>query len=352
MKELISLALRVQNGQLAILDQQKLPHHEEWIDCQSPTHMVELIQSLKVRGAPLIGIAAAMALAQYAERGANVHEVHHAAKQLRAARPTAVNLMHCIDRQVQALNETGQSSSVIRIAEELFFEDVRLCKNIATHGRALLDDGDNILTHCNTGRLVTVGDGTALGVIAYAHQQTKNIHVYVDETRPLLQGARLTTWELSRLTIPYTLICDNMAATLMRRGQVQKVMVGADRIACNGDFANKIGTYSLAVLAHYHQIPFYVAAPYTTLDLDCASGDDIIVEERAANEVRGVVNGDNDFLWSTRNSPVFNPAFDVTPAALVTAFILDCGVYKPEAIARLTPEGRIQHGAHSERVIS
>lgn len=333
MRDLISLALRVQNNTVAILDQQKLPHAEVWIDCQSPKHMVELIQSLKVRGAPLIGIAAALALAQYAEVGADFHQIKEAAQQLRAARPTAVNLMHCIDRQMTALEETRKTSSVVTIAEELFYEDLRLCQNIAAHGHTVLEDGDNIITHCNTGCLVTVGEGTALGVITLAHQHHKKIHVYVDETRPLLQGARLTTWELSRKSIPYTLICDNMAATLMRAGRIQKVIVGADRIARNGDFANKIGTYNLAVLSHYHRIPFYVAAPYTTIDPLCVSGHDIVVEERSANEVRGFVGNSESLTWSMPHSPVFNPAFDVTPANLVTAFILDCGIYKPNEIA-------------------
>ena len=334
MKELISLALRVQNNRVVILDQQKLPHQESWIDCQSPEHMVELIQSLKVRGAPLIGIAAALALAQYAEAGADFYQIRKAAKQLRAARPTAVNLMHCINRQLTSLEETRNTYSVVSIAEELFYEDVGLCQNIAMHGNPVLNDGDNILTHCNTGCLVTVGEGTALGIIASAHQHNKKVHVYVDETRPLLQGARLTTWELSQKSIPHTLICDNMAATLMRLGRIQKVIVGADRVACNGDFANKIGTYNLAVLAHHHGIPFYVAAPYTTLDRHCVSGHEIVIEERSADEVRGYVNGLKNIEWSTPNSAVFNPAFDVTPANLVTAFILDCGIYKPNEIAR------------------
>lgn len=333
MKHLNSLALRVQNNRVAILDQQKLPREETWIDCQSPEHMIELIQALKVRGAPLIGIAAAVTLAQYAEAGADFDQIKEAAQQLRAARPTAVNLMHCIDRQLAALEKTRNTLSVVTVAEELFYEDLRLCQNIANHGHVVLEDGDNILTHCNTGCLVTVGEGTALGVIAHAHQQNKKIHVYVDETRPLLQGARLTTWELSRKLIPHTLICDNMAATLMRAQRIQKVIVGADRIARNGDFANKIGTYNLAVLCHYHHIPFYVAAPYTTIDQHCISGHEIIVEERSAHEVRGLVDGSKNIVWSMQNSPVFNPAFDVTPADLITAFILDCGIFKPNEIA-------------------
>lgn len=329
MKDLMAHALRVQNRQLSILNQQKLPQEEEWIKCLSPDHMCEMIRSLQVRGAPLIGIAAAIALAQYATCGALPHEIKKAAAALRAARPTAVNLMHCIDRQMLSFEKLADVQNLVAIAEELFFEDVQLCEKIAFHGNTLLTDGDHILTHCNTGALVTVGCGTALGIIFHAHKQEKQLHVYVDETRPLLQGGRLTTWELNRWNIPYTLICDNMAATLMRAGKIQKIIVGADRIAQNGDFANKIGTYNLAVLAHYHQIPFYVAAPYTTIDLHCVSGEDIVVEERSADEVRGFVNNLGTTVWSVSNSPVFNPAFDVTPAHLVTAFILDRGIYKP-----------------------
>lgn len=335
MKNLNSHALQVHNNKLSILDQQKLPYEEVWIDCQSPEHMVEMIQTLKVRGAPLIGIAAAMSLAQYAEAGADFYQIKEAAQKLREARPTAVNLTHCIDRQLTSLNKSGNICSVITVAEELFYEDVRLCQNIAKHGHVLLKDGDNILTHCNTGCLVTTGEGTALGVIAHAHKQNKKVHVYVDETRPLLQGARLTTWELSRKSIPYTLVCDNMAATLMRQQRIQKVIVGADRIARNGDFANKIGTYSLAILCHYHRIPFYVAAPYTTIDQKCFEGKDIIVEERSPDEVRGLINESTKIVWSMLNSPVFNPAFDVTPADLVTAYILDCGIFKPNEIKNL-----------------
>lgn len=330
MKELISFALRYQNNQLLVLNQKKLPSVAEWIVCESPQHMYEIIHSLAVRGAPLIGIAAALALADFCVKGADRNEVLLAAQHLKSARPTAVNLAYCIDRQLQALEETDDLSSIVRMAEELFFEDKQLCEKIAAHGGEIIEEGDNILTHCNTGQLVTTGIGTALGVIFKANQQGKNIHIYVDETRPLLQGARLTAWELQQANIPYTLICDNMAASLMRAGKVQKILVGADRIAANGDFANKIGTYNLAVLAHYHQIPFYVVAPYTTIDQNCPSGKAIIVEERAGNEVRGAAGYFGEIIWSVPECQVYNPAFDVTPAALVTAFILDTGLIKVE----------------------
>jgi methylthioribose-1-phosphate isomerase len=190
---------------------------------------------------------------------------------------------------------------------------------MASNGASLFESGEGVLTHCNTGGLATVGVGTALGVIRRAFEQGKKLHIYVDETRPLLQGARLTAWELQRLKIPFTLICDNMAASLMRQGFVQKAITGADRIALNGDFANKIGTYSVAVNAHHHGIPFFVAAPMTTVDLRCESGADIPIEERAAEEVRG---------GAAKDCAVYNPAFDVTPAKLVGGYVLDKGFFK------------------------
>ena len=204
---------------------------------------------------------------------------------------------------------------LVREAEAFFDEDVALSDAMSERGAALIQDGDSILTHCNTGGLATVGIGTALGAIRRAHEQGKKIHVYVDETRPLLQGARLTTWELARLKIPHTLICDNMAGFLMSQGKVQKVFVGADRIAANGDFANKIGTYGLAVLAHHHRIPFYVVAPETTFDSSCKSGSEIPIEQRRPDEVRAGK--------SPASCEVWNPAFDVTPRTLVTGIVLN-----------------------------
>lgn len=327
MRELKSLGLQYINNQVLVLDQQKLPLEEEWIVCESPQHMHDLIRSLKVRGAPLIGVAAALSLAHYAESTKSPAEILTAARLLKSSRPTAVNLAHCIDRQIAAFASTEDPKSVVKVAEDLFLEDEKLCIKIAQNGFDLIKSGDTILTHCNTGSLVTTGIGTALGIIFNAYEQGKKIHVYVDETRPLLQGGRLTTWELNHFQIPFTLICDNMAASLMRNGKIQKIIVGADRIAKNGDFANKIGTYNLAVLAHYHKIPFYVAAPYTTIDPDCKNGAAIHIEERSADEVRGVETGFGKFIWSLSDCPVYNPAFDVTPAELVTSFILDNGVF-------------------------
>ena len=326
MKTLTSLALCYKDNQLRVLNQQKLPHVEEWLICQSPEAMVEIIRALQVRGAQLIGIAASLALAQFAEKIANPDELKKAATLLKSARPTAVNLAHCIDRQMQAFASTKDPKSIVSTAETLFEEDAMLCEKIAERGASLINNGDAILTHCNTGGLVTTGIGTALGIIIKAHQQGKKVHVYVDETRPLLQGGRLTTWECQQNHIPHTLICDNMAASLMRKGKINSVFVGADRIAKNGDFANKIGTYSVAVLAKYHHIPFYVAAPYTTFDSYCPNGESIIVEERKASEVMGYYHEDKQITWAPHSSLVYNPAFDVTPGNLVDTFICDTSI--------------------------
>ncbi|MEI9938434.1 MAG: S-methyl-5-thioribose-1-phosphate isomerase [Pseudomonadota bacterium] len=316
MKTLTSLALKSNADGLYVLDQRLLPHEERWVTCADPEHMVELIRGLAVRGAPLIGIAAALAVAHHARRGAGVDELRAVATRLRGARPTAVNLMAAIDR-VLALPELTPEN-VIRAAEAIFEEDVAMCEAMAERGAQLIADGDSILTHCNAGGLVAGGIGTALGVVRRAHEQGKKLHVFVDETRPLLQGARITAWELGQLGIDHTLICDNMAASLMAQKRIQKVFVGADRIARNGDVANKIGTYGVAVLAHFHHIPFYVVAPRTTFDAGCASGRDIPIEQRAADEVRAGK--------SPATSRVYNPAFDVTPRELITGIVLDDGM--------------------------
>ncbi|MEW6057039.1 MAG: S-methyl-5-thioribose-1-phosphate isomerase [Bdellovibrionota bacterium] len=327
MKDMISLGLKHVDEKLWVLDQQLLPDREVWLECNHPNEMISYIKSLKVRGAPLIGVAAALSLAKFAETGASSTQIIEAAIALRNARPTAVNLMAAIDRMVPSRESKVDPARLFGLAEEIFDEDVELCKRIGTHGASLVEDGDGILTHCNAGGLATAGIGTAVGVIRKAFEQGKRIHVYVDETRPLLQGGRLTAWELEKLEIPYTLICDNMAATVMRSGKVQRIFVGADRIAANGDFANKIGTYGVAVSAKHHGIPFYPAAPYTTVDLNCASGAGIPIEDRASDEVRGAVGSFGLVRWAPAESQTFNPAFDVTPRELVTALVLDCGVY-------------------------
>jgi len=317
-------AIGYKHGQLRVLNQQKLPHETEWIEVHTPEQMIEIITSLKVRGAPMIGIAAAFSLSQLAEKGAAKEEIQTAAAKLKASRPTAVNLSIYIERILSAMeNASDYKSAVIETAASIYQEDIDLCDRIGVAGADLVQEGEQILTICNTGSLATAGIGTALGVIKVAHSQGKKIHVYVCETRPLLQGGRLTAWELQENGIDYTLICDSMAATLMRQGKIDRVLVGADRIAANGDFANKIGTYSLAVLAHHHKIPFHVVAPYTTLDPKCPNGDAIRIEERAPDEVRGAVG---KIIWSPYNAPVYNPAFDVTPAPLVTSYILDTGI--------------------------
>ena len=230
-----------------------------------------------------------------------------------------MNLMNYLDQMLEAIEQGADNIAISIMAEALFDEDVALCKLMANHGAALVPDKAKILTHCNTGGLATVGMGTAIGVIKAAHEQKKQIHVWVDETRPLLQGGRLTAWDMQQAGIPYQIICDNMAAMLMGKNEVDMILVGADRIAINGDFANKIGTYSLAVLAKHHGVPFYVVAPHTTVDKLCADGDAIPIEQRAADEVRGVSGNFGNCQWTPTDAPVFNPAFDVTPAYLVTA---------------------------------
>lgn len=332
MQNLVSTALRYEDGELLVLDQRRLPGEEVWHNCKDENDLIALIQGLAIRGAPLLGIAATLWVGHCAARGDNQATLSATIAALRASRPTAVNLMNYLDR-LQALLDQGTSkATLVAEAVAIFNEDVALCDAMSKHGAALVKNKARILTHCNTGGLATAGIGTALGVIVTAHKQNKNISVWVDETRPLLQGARLTAWEMQRAGVPYKIICDNMAASLMRKGEVDMVVVGADRIACNGDFANKVGTYSLAVLAQHHKIPFYVVAPRTTIDLHCANGDAIPIEQRDDNEVRGVNGSFGRFQWAPQQSPVYNPAFDVTPAELVTGWILDSGVYSQTAI--------------------
>ena len=311
MKPFDSLGLRFDGKTLWVLDQTRLPHEEIWVDGSEPVHMVPLIRRLAVRGAPLIGVAAAASLACLAERGGSPEVYEGARLALRGARPTAVNLMWAMDRMKSTADPVAE-------AEAIFDEDVALCGRMADQGVSLMATGESVLTHCNTGGLATAGIGTALGVIRRGFELGKVAHVFVDETRPLLQGARLTAWELKRLGIPCTLITDSMAAILLRDGRVQRVLVGADRVAANGDFANKVGTYGLAVQARHHGVPFHPVAPYSTVDLACPSGAEIPIEQRGAEEVR---RG-----WSPE-VPVFNPAFDVTPASLVSSLVTDRGVF-------------------------
>jgi methylthioribose-1-phosphate isomerase len=331
--ELISTALRYIDGTLQVLDQRRLPQEELWHQCRDEHELVELIRGLAIRGAPLIGIAAALWVGHAAQRGDSVQQLLQTIALLRSSRPTAVNLMNYLDRLQGRIEAGVTGAGLVTEAEAIFEQDVALCAAMSEHGAALVERGDRILTHCNTGGLATAGVGTAIGVITTAHRQGKQIHVWVDETRPLLQGARLTAWELEQAGVPYHLICDGMAAGLMAAGEVDRIFVGADRIAVNGDFANKVGTYSLAVLAYYHHVPFYVVAPHTTVDTTCASGDGIPIEQRAPEEVRGAAGSFGKCIWSPSDAPVFNPAFDVTPARLVSGWVLDTGVLGPEAIA-------------------
>ena len=326
MKDLKANALRYENGKLLVLDQRKLPGEEYWHSCRDENDLVALIQGLAIRGAPLLGIAAAIWVGHCASRGDNNEELTNTIALLRESRPTAVNLMNYLDR-LQQLIDNDDRLSLADEAEAIFAEDVALCAAMSEHGAALIDHGDSILTHCNTGSLATAGVGTAIGVITTAHKQGKNISVWVDETRPLLQGARLTAWEMEKAGIPYHLICDSMSAGLMAAGKVDRILIGADRIAINGDFANKVGTYTLAVVARHHDVPFYVVAPRTTIDKHCADGASIPIEQRNADEVRGVAGSFGSCIWSPAEAPVYNPAFDVTPAELVTGWILDSGVY-------------------------
>ncbi len=330
MKDRECLALRVAGGELSLLDQSRLPHEQHWLEMADADDLIAAIQGLKVRGAPMIAMAAALLVAARCRAGDSRDALASTIERLRAARPTAVNLAHAMDRLRPALQYDDWRHRIVIEAEALFDEDRALCEAMADHGAAMVAPGERILTHCNTGGLATAGIGTAMGVIRRAHEQGKAISVWVGETRPLLQGGRLTAWELATLGIDYRLITDSTAASLMGAGQVDRVLVGADRIAANGDFANKIGTYGLAVLAHYHRVPLHVVAPHTTVDPACASGADIPIEQRDAAEVRGVAGATP---WAPADSPAYNPAFDVTPAALITGWVLDTGVFNAHHVA-------------------
>jgi len=336
MKDLESMSLKVENGKLFVLDQQMLPHQEDWIESKTPEEMSKIILDLKTRGAPLIGVSAVLSLALYAEKEPHPEKIMAKAELLRSSRPTAVNLMNAIDRVLEVGQKTQWDTlEITKEAENIFEEDVELCEKMASIGSQLIKPNENVLTHCNTGGLATVGRGTALGVISKAYENQKGIHVYVDETRPLLQGGRLTTWELESLGIPYTLICDNMAGQLMSVGKIDRIFVGADRIAANGDFANKIGTYSLAVNAKFHKVPFYVVAPFTTFDKNCPNGKEIPIEQREPDEVRGVKGSFGKVVWSPKNAETYNPAFDVTPESLVSGYVLDKGLFKANELSKV-----------------
>ncbi|RMG43760.1 MAG: S-methyl-5-thioribose-1-phosphate isomerase [Acidobacteria bacterium] len=340
--------LRFVDGALELLDQRRLPAEETWIRCRTAEDVAEAIRAMVVRGAPAIGVAAAYGMA-LAARGAAAQPpdrfreaIRGAAAALEKARPTAVNLSWAVRRLLEsgeaALDEAvppeEAAARMERLARRLHDEDVEANRAIGRHGSILVPEGARILTHCNAGALATAGYGTALGVVRAAVEEGKAVSVIADETRPFLQGARLTAWELQRDGIPVTLITDNMAGTLMARGEVDLVVVGADRVARNGDVANKVGTYPLAVLAHRHGIPFYVAAPTSTIDPDCASGAAIPIEERDPAEVLTV----GGTRIAPEGVPARHPAFDVTPGELVTALITEAGIGRPpweDSIPRL-----------------
>jgi len=328
-KRIDGIALRADRGRFEVLDQTRLPDAEVWLDAREPEAMVSHLQRLSVRGAPLIGVAAALSVAAAAERGAGADALRTGMARLRAARPTAVNLAWAMDRLRSVLDRGGSAADLVREAEAIHDEDVAACFRMGELGAQLLAPGEQLLTHCNAGALATAGIGSALGVVHRAHARGLEVRVWVDETRPQLQGARLTAWELRRLGVPYTLVTDGMAGALFRSGKVSRVLVGADRVARNGDFANKIGTYGLAVLARAHGVPFHPVAPWSTVDLDCASGEDIPIEQRAAEEVRGA----RGTRWAPADAPVFNPAFDVTPASLVTSLVTERGVVEGPVLA-------------------
>ncbi len=335
--------LRWLDGHLEMIDQRVLPARFEYLPFTTAAEVAEGIRCMVVRGAPAIGCAAAygVALEAIAQRHMSPGEFSVAMERgfeaLAASRPTAVNLFWALER-MRRVWLANQQRSAAEIADcllaeshEISIEDVRINRAMGAHGAALLADGARVLTHCNAGALATAGHGTALGVIRSAVEAGKRISVIADETRPFLQGARLTAWEMVQEKIPVTLIADNMAGHLMSRGEIDAVVVGTDRVAANGDVANKIGTYMVAVLAQRHGIPFYVACPLSTIDLTLPNGAAIPIEERAAEEVTGF----RDCQWAAKGVQVRNPAFDVTPAELVTALITEKGVVPRPDQARI-----------------
>lgn len=334
--ELRPVQLTADGTALVLLDQRALPTREVWLEFRELEPIAEAIEDLVVRGAPAIGCTAAYGLFVLSRSWSDSDfdaAFAAAAHRLAHTRPTAVNLFVAIEemRAAVATGTVAEKRAALEQAARGHVErDLGFCKQMGENGASLLPAG-GILTHCNTGALATAGYGTALGVIRSAHARGTAIHVFADETRPVLQGARLTVWELMRDQIPVTAICDNMAGALMAKGKVQAAIVGADRIARNGDVANKIGTYTVAVLCKHHGIPFYVAAPWTTIDLSLATGAEIEIEQRSPDEVRR--HGEE--LKTPADAPVDNPAFDVTPAELVTAIVTEKGVHKPSELADL-----------------
>ena len=319
--------IRWEDESIVILDQTRLPAEEVYLRCERVGDLAEAIRRLAIRGAPLLGIAAAygLALSARGDPATLKQRVTQAAELLRSTRPTARNLFWAIEHMVKRAEAGATPDELCREAKMIHREDGEACRLIGEHGARLLPEGAAVLTICNTGSLATGGIGTALGIIRTAHAQGNPVKVIVCETRPLLQGARITMWELQHDGIPATLITDNMAGEVMRRGLVDVVVTGADRIARNGDVANKIGTYTLAVLARHHGIPFYVAAPTSTIDPTIPDGSHITIEERSPEEVRGFAGQ----RTTSPDSSVLNPAFDVTPTHLITGVVTERGVRHP-----------------------
>lgn len=327
--------IQYEQGKITLIDQTQLPERYVLIECEKVEDLWYAIKRLSVRGAPLLGVAAAYGLCLgLDEKNIISHDdlfaqIEELSDYIASSRPTAVNLFWALERMQKTAHEhcdvaVDEIKHILRVeADAIFDEDIELSKKIGAWGNTLINDGDTVLTHCNAGGLATSGFGTACAVFFTAHDEGKKIHVYADETRPLLQGARLTAWEMKQYGIPVTVLCDNMAASLMAKGEIDKIIVGADRIAANGDAANKIGTYSLAVLAQYHAIPFYIAAPYSTFDFSLATGEEIIIEQRDGKEV---THG-----FGKKTAPdgvaVYNPAFDVTPASLITGIITEKAIF-------------------------
>lgn len=331
---------------LRIIDQTRLPAEEVYLDLKSPEEVWDAIRQLKVRGAPAIGIAGAYGLylgirnREFSDYSSLLQEARKLADYLNSSRPTAVNLNWALNKLIQLIESSSTNyldeikQKILNQVISIHEEDRQLCKSIGENGLAIIPDQAMILTHCNTGSLATAQYGTAFSVIYHAHQTGKLKKVWVDETRPLLQGSRLTAWELKKAGIPFTLSIDSAAASLMQSGEVDLVITGADRITRNGDTANKIGTYSLAVLANAHNIPFYIAAPYSTIDLNLENGSTIEIEQRSSDEVT--------CFGERKTAPddihVYNPAFDVTPHQLITAIITEKGVIKPDYSKNLSEE--------------
>jgi methylthioribose-1-phosphate isomerase len=316
------------NG-IKIIDQTSLPLKLRYLKLTDYASVIAAIKRMKIRGAPAIGIAAAygLAIAVTKSKRFDIDFLYDIAAKFKASRPTAVNLFWAVDRMTSAFqlkspqNLADAKKMLWQEASLIHDEDRQMCLNIGLNGSKLIKSGDSILTHCNTGALATGGIGTALGVIYTCRDQKKKIHVYADETRPVLQGARLTAWELVQEKIPVTLICDSTAGMLMKQGKINHIIVGADRITSNGDVANKIGTYTLAVLAQKHEVPFYVAAPTSTFDHNLKSGMDIVIEERSASEV---INCSGSII-APKQIKVYSPAFDITPRDLISYYITDQG---------------------------